>query len=390
MARICVIAYTDYAADPRVRRAAEALVQRGDEVRVICPLTRLTDGRAERSGVILHPTRAVAYAPSTNPLTYVRRYLTFLIAAAFHALRLHLKHRFDVVHVHTMPDFLIFSAIGPKLLGAKLLLDVHDLTPELYASKFDLAESHWIIKGLQAVERASVRLADAAVAVHEPHLNALLAHGNPRDKFTIVMNLPDPAIFRHRNGKGATDDFTLIYHGTVGARHGLDVAVRAVDLARRQVPEIKLRIIGDGDDFDRVAALVDTLGVAASIQLEQGFQRIEDVVPAIECATVGVVPIVDDPFTRYMLPLKLLEYVAVGIPVISSSTPTIRAYFSDDMLAFTVAGDAESLAARMVELYRDPATRERLALEAAKFTEAHHWAKEKQGYYQLIDRLVAS
>lgn len=389
MARVCMIAYTDYAADARVRRAAEALVQRGDEVRVICPLTSLIEARAETSAVILHPTRAVAYAAASNPFSYVRRYLTFLIVAAVHALRLHLKHRFDVVHVHTMPDFLIFSALGPKLLGAKLILDVHDLTPELYASKFGLSESHWIIRVLKTVERASVRLADAAIAVHQPHLDALISHGNPSDKFTIVMNVPDPAIFRHRNGHAPPDDFTLIYHGTVGARHGLDVAVRAVALARRQVPDVKLRIIGDGDDFARVNALVDELGVRESVQLEQGFRRLEDMVPAIERASVGIVPIVDDPFTRYMLPLKLLEYVAVGIPVISSSTSTIRAYFSDEMLALTPSGDAENLAARIVELYNDPAKRTKLANEASRFTEDHHWAKEKQDYYQLIDRLVA-
>lgn len=390
MVRICVIAYTDYAADARVRRAAEALVHRGDEVRVICPLTRLVDGCTEQSGVRLHPVRGVPYTSASHPFTYVRRYLIFVLLAAVHALRLHLKHRFDVVHVHTMPDFLIFSALGPKLLGAKLILDVHDLMPELYASKFGLDKSHWIIRGLKAVERTSVHLADAAVAVHEPHLEALVSHGNPADKFTIIMNLPDPAIFRHHNnGKASAGDFTLIYHGTVGTRHGLDIAVRAVALARRQIPVVGLRIIGDGDDFARVSALVDELGIGHCVRLEQGFRRIEDIVPAIESATVGVVPIVDDPFTRYMLPLKLLEYVAVGIPVISSSTSTIRAYFSDEMLAFTPAGDPDRLAARIVELYHSPAKRRRLVAEASTFTETHHWAKEKEGYYQLIDRLVA-
>ena len=78
--------------------------------------------------------------------------------------------------------------------------------------------------------------------------------------------------------------------------------------------------------------------------LEQGYRPIEDVIPMLERATVGVVPIVDDPFTKYMLPVKLLEYVALGMPVIASSTPTIRAYFSDEMLAFYAPGDADALA----------------------------------------------
>jgi len=110
----------------------------------------------------------------------------------------------------------------------------------------------------------------------------------------------------------------------------------------------------------------------------------------LERASVGVVPIVDDPFTKYMLPVKLLEYVALGMPVIASSTQTIRAHFSDQMLAFAPPGDAEALAARILELYRDPAKRSRLAAEADRFTDQHNWPREKTRYYQLVDSMVKS
>ena len=236
MARVCVIVYTDYAADTRVRRAAEALVGRGDDVTVLCPQSPSLAGRAELSGVRLRPTGPLGYTNANNPLTYVLLYVSFVLAAGVRALRLHLRQRFDVVHVHTMPDFLVFSALGPKLLGAKVILDVHDLMPELYSSKFGLPMSHWIVRGLKWVERLSVRFADAAIAVHGPHLDALVAHGNPRDKFTIVMNLPDPEMFRRRHGVEETSDFTLIYHGMVGTRNGLDVAVRAAQLVQRRHP----------------------------------------------------------------------------------------------------------------------------------------------------------
>jgi glycosyltransferase involved in cell wall biosynthesis len=383
-----------------VRRAAEALAQRGDDVHVICPMTPSLAGRGETPGVVLHPTGAFDYKPS-SPGAYVRRYGAFLLAAAARALRLHRARRFDVVHVHTMPDFLVFAAAGPRLLGAKVILDVHDLTPELYASKFGLAESHWIIRLLKLVERVSVRFADAAVAVHQPHLDALVGHGNPSGKFTIVMNLPDPAMFRPRiagpthaltsgaeNGNEQAGPYTLIYHGMVGTRNGLDVAVRAAALAREHVPDLELVIIGDGDDFPRVRRLVAQLGVSDTVSLDQGLRPIEDVLPALERATVGVVPIVDDPFTRYMLPVKLLEYVALGMPVIASATPTIRAYFSDDMLAFTAPGDPEALAARMVDLYRDPQLRHNLVAQASSFTAEHNWPREKLRYYGIVDSLV--
>ena len=390
MARVCVIVYTNYPADTRVRRAAEALVGRGDEVHLICPPAPSFAGGAEMGGVVLHPTGSIGHKNSSSARAYVMQYLGFTVSAGVKALRLHLRKRFDVVHVHTMPDFLVFSALGPKLLGAKVILDVHDLMPELYASKFGLGESHWIIRSLKVVERLSVRFADAAVAVHRPHLDALVAHGNPADKFTIVMNLPDPAMFRRREDGAQVGEFTLIYHGMVGRRNGLDVAVRAAAIAQDQIPGLKLRILGDGDDLPRVRGLVEELGVGEIVCLEQGLRPIEEVIPALESAAVGVVPIIDDPFTKYMLPVKLLEYVALGMPVISSSTSTIRAYFSEGMLAFSSPGNPEELAARMIELYREPGAGLRLADEADRFTREHNWPREKTRYYQLVDAMVST
>ena len=132
------------------------------------------------------------------------------------------------------------------------------------------------------------------------------------------------------------------------------------------------------------------MDVAATVRLEQGLRPIEEVIPDLESATVGVVPIVDDPFTKYMLPVKLLEYVALGMPVIASSTATIRAYFSESMLAFTQPGDAEALAGRIIELYKDPNRRRALTTEADKFTAEHNWPREKTRYYQLVDSMVGA
>jgi glycosyltransferase involved in cell wall biosynthesis len=126
------------------------------------------------------------------------------------------------------------------------------------------------------------------------------------------------------------------------------------------------------------------------VRLEQGMRPIEQIVPLILEADVGVVPIIDDPFTQYMLPVKLLEYVAVGIPSIASRTATIEAYFDDTMVAFTRPGDPEDLAAQVRALYRDPARRERLALAANRFNEAHSWERERETYYQLVDSLAGS
>jgi glycosyltransferase involved in cell wall biosynthesis len=384
-----MVAFTNYPIDQRVRREAEALVERGDEVDFICLGTPSLGDRRTLNGVVLHPVMDFDYRDGDRPRDYVRRYITFQLAALVRIFQLHLRRRYDVVHVNTMPDSLVFSALGAKLLGAKVVLDVHDLMPELYASKFGLAETHWMIRLLRAVERRSIAFADRAIAVHRPHLDALVEHGNPAEKFTILLNVPDPALFRPRAAPPTPPPFVLMYHGTVGSRHGLDVAIRAVALARDAVPDLELRIVGDGEHFEQIRALVAELGVADSVQLDRRLVPMETLLPRIREASVGLVPILDDPFTRYMLPVKLLEYVALGIPVIASDTRTIRAHFDDDMLCFATPGDAADLAAKIVALYQDPARRARLAAAAGRFNDEHRWDQEKARYLALVDSLVS-
>jgi glycosyltransferase involved in cell wall biosynthesis len=390
MARICMIAYTTYPADMRIRRDAEALVQRGDEVEIICPSTPELEGHESFHGVRVHTVTKFGCEDLHGPIDYIRPYITFLVLATIRLTRLFRKRRYDVIHVHTMPDFLVFSALIPKLFGCKVILDVHDLMPELYSSKFALPETHWMIRLVAAVERLSVRFADRAVAVHQPHLEALVRHGNPADKFTIVMNLPDRATFAPRTRAPDPPPFRLVYHGTVGRRHGLDIAVRAVALARDRVSGLELRVIGDGDYFPQLRELVRELDLEDCVRLEQGFVPVEQLLPMIDGATVGIVPILHDSFTRFMLPVKLIEYLALGVAVIASSSETIEAYFDADVVLLCPPGDPEALAARIVELHDSPSKRQALAVAGLRWSAEHDWEAQKRKYLDLVDSLLTT
>ena len=388
--RVLSIALTNYPVDARVRREAEALVARGMSVDVICPWTPTLGGRRSIEGVDIHPVGTLDVQNELSPLAYINRDVAFVVRAAVAALRLHIRNRYDVVQVNTMPDYLVAAAALPKLLGAKVVLDVHDLVPELYAAKFGVDESSPIIKLVTFVERCCVRYADRALAVHRPHLEALVRHGNPESKFSIVMNTPDTKYFaRQSEEPSISGPFVLLYHGTVSRRHGLETAVRAVEIARQTYDDIELLIIGDGDDLERLKGIVDARGLGEAVQIE-GLQPIEQLGPVFARASAGIVPIVDNPFTRYMLPVKLLEYVALGLPVISSETSTIRAYFDETMVAFVRPGDAADLAAKIVALRRDPDVRESMVRSADTFLEHYSWDRESERYHGLIEALATS
>jgi glycosyltransferase involved in cell wall biosynthesis len=386
---VLMIAFTNYPGDTRVRREAEALVARGDVVDVICPLTDAIGNQRVIGGVRLHPTGTLRQKGELSPLAYIARDLAFVARATFKALRLHRKHRCDVVQVHTMPDYLVAAAVFPKLMGAKVLLDVHDLVPELYAAKFGVDESSMVIRLMKLVERRCVAMADHALAVHKPHRAALVRHGNPESAFTIVMNAPDPRFFTRRSSSPAPGDpFVLVYHGTISRRHGLETAIRAVDIARQTYDDVRLEIVGDGDDVDRLLSIVEQLDLEDVVRIQRGLVPIEELEPILDRATVGIVPIVDNSFTRYMLPVKLIEYVALGIPVICSRTSSIEAYFDDAMVSFFQPGDTSDLAAKIIELRSDEERRRRLVEHADSFLAEHSWSRERDRYYGVVDDLA--
>jgi len=386
--RICMIAYTHYATDSRVRREAEALASRGDLVDVVSLRKPREETIRKLVGVRVLQIWPGRYRGSSSVM-YLASYAGFFVIASICTAVLHLRHRYQIVQVHTMPDFIVFAAVIPKILGAKIVLDVHDLMPELYQSKFGLDERHWLIRLIRWSERQSVRFAHKAIAVNETHLQTLIGHGTPGDKFTIVLNLPDPGLFSGSDTarNGGHRGFRVMYHGTIAARHGLAVAMHAVAVVSREIKDLTFQIVGEGDAIPELTELVNELNLMDCVEFK-GAVALEKLAPLILEADIGVVPLLCDEFTRNMLPVKLLEYVALGLPVVCSKTETIAAYFDDSMLQYFAPGDADGLAEGILALYRSPTRRNQLAENARQFNREHNWATEKLNYCHLIDQLA--
>lgn len=389
MTHVCMVAYTQYTTDTRVRREAEALAARGDEVKVISLREDGRPGSWELNGVRVYALPLGRYRGSNAGL-YLVEYLKFFFTASWLLTSAHLKKRYHVVQVHTMPDFMVFVAVLPRLLGAKVVLDVHDLMPELYQSKFGLPKTHWLIRFVVWVERISIRFADTAIAVHQPHLDLLVSRGNPKGKLAVLLNVPDPKIFTKRaaavstNGRG----LKMIYHGTLARRHGLDIALRAMALLRGRLAGLQLHIIGDGDDLPRLMELIRSLQLTDCVTLSGGMRPMEELVPKILDADIGIVPILYDEFTRWMLPVKLLEYVGLGKPVICTRTETIEAYFDSSMVQYSKPASVSDFADQVAFLYQHPERREELRINSDRFNQEHDWDRQKQSYYDLIDDLL--
>ena len=158
-----MLTHSSYEADNRVRRYAETLVRRGDEVEVIALSSGdIPLGSAEISGVTVYRIQH-RERNERSKWTYAWRLLRFLLASSMLITRLHRRRRYDLIHIHNMPDFLVFAAWYPRWTGVRLILDIHDLVPELFASKFNLADKSKYIIFLKGVEKASSAFVDHVI-----------------------------------------------------------------------------------------------------------------------------------------------------------------------------------------------------------------------------------
>lgn len=386
--RICMVAYTHYDTDARPRRAAEALVARGDEVEFVA----LADGDTPRKravgGVRVLELGVQRYRGDAG-LRYGSSYIRFFLRALAIVSRRHFARRYDVVYIHTMPDFMVFSALPSRLFGARVVLDIHDTMPELFQSKFGLGEANVWVRGLRLVERASCAFADRVICVHDAHRVLLERRATLAPKLTVVMNLPDPSVFGPRlaveTEHGNPEVSRVVYHGTISRRLGPDLAVDAFQAIAPRLPGARLQLFGTGDAADELAIRIERSGVADRIEFPGRRFQVDEVPTLVRGASVGIVPNRDDPATRLMLPVKLLEYVYLGVPVVAPRLPTVRHYFDDNAVAYFEPGNAADCARVLEDVLKSPARRNAMRAASAAFCERYSWERVKCDLYAAVD-----
>jgi len=391
--RHCMIVFAMYPlGETRVQREAEALIKRGYEVDVIC--VRMPGEPAadhykgvrvfrEEYGFPLRITKSGGLGEK------FLNYLRFFVSAAIRVNQLHRQQPYDTIQTHNLPDFLVFSALLPKLGGVPIILDLHDLMPEFYAGRFRNKRA-WLLRLIRWQERQACSFASHVITVSEHWRQALIQRGVPPDKCSVVMNVADDNIFRPLEDDHPRPSdhagFRLIYHGVVVERYGLDLAVRAVAQVRQDIPNIHLTLMGIGDYIPTLSQMIQDLGLNDHVTIDK-LHLAEELPGIIRTADLGIVPYRNDVFTDGLLPTKLMEYAALGVPAIAARTTAIQAYFGDTMAEFFEPGNVDDLARCIRMLYNNPARLRELAQGCEKFNQRYNWAKVGAEYVALIERL---
>ena len=386
---VCMIGYTLYESDGRVIRYAETLAKRGDRVDFVA-VSKGDGTPAEEvlNGVHLFRVQTRSFREKSQP-SYLYAILSFFFRTMWFLMWRRRKVRYDLVHVNSVPDFLVFSAWFPKVRGAKIILDIHDLLPELYASKFKLSNKTLLFRLLLGVERASAAFADYVIAANDIWRGKLVGRtpSITEENCTAILNFPDREVFFPQGRTRNDGKFIMIFPGSLNWHQGVDIAIRALARIKDVVPNAEFYVYGDGPAVSALIELAQSMGVGDRVVI-QGSRDLGEMAGIMENADLGIVPKRNDSFGDEAFSTKSLEFMLMGLPVIMSETKIDRYYFNDSLVKFFRPGDDAALAEAMLTMIRNPELRKRLAKNALEFAKNYDWESNQDKYLNIVNRLT--
>jgi len=387
--RVCMVTHSHYARDNRVIRYAESLAARGDEVDVLSLRPTPDAPDHERvNGVNVYLLQNRFSKKSEGALAYLWPVIRFFMTASVWITRHYGKRKYDVCHIHNIPDFLVFAAWHPRLRGAKLILDIHDIVPEFFASKFAEREQTKFSRSLLIMERWSARFAHRIIIGNHLWIEKYATRTGANGKCSVFINNVDTNVFFPRPRTRHDGKFIIIFPGGLQWHQGLDIAIRAFQKIAHQLPHAEFHIYGDGNMKDSWIALALELGLAEKVRFFEPLP-VHEVAEIMANADLGVVPKRADSFGNEAYSTKIMEFMSLGVPVVASATKIDRYYFDDSVVRFFESGNPDALAAAMTDVLRDGPKREKMVSLASDYVAKNSWETRKGDYLKLVDDLCS-
>lgn len=380
--KACMIVQEHYPKDVRVRKEAQSLVARGHKVWVIALRADEEPVQEIVNGVSVH--RVGIPKRRGGILRYLIEYGVFFLAAMFRLNVLDMQEGFDVVHVNTLPDFLVFAAVVQKAKKKRIILDMHEIMPEFFMSKFRVGSEYWAVRCLQFLERVSLRFADDVITVNEPIRHIFLNRAIPDRPIAVVMNTVSATTFKAAN-KRAHKGFNCIYHGTISDIYGLDIALQGFANVSRRYPDLSFHIFGDGPSLPQLQDLANSLNLQGSVVFH-GAVPYDTMIRRLEEMDLGILALRKDVFLNLSFSNKLAEYIFLKIPVVSSDLDTVMYYFSDDCLLYFTSGDVHDLGNKIEFAYLHQDTMRAKAEQAYKTAQPLDWDAMAKIFVSIVEQ----
>jgi glycosyltransferase involved in cell wall biosynthesis len=267
--------------------------------------------------------------------------------------------------------------------------------PELMTTIFGFRENSLPVAILMRTEKLSIWFADQVLTVNLACKRIFSSRSCDAEKIEVVMNCPDQEIFSFRAPEGSYErrpnkPFVLMYHGSIVERHGLDLAIKALEIVRHTIPEIELRVFGSPTPFlelVRESAEWKKLGGAIKYM---GPKSLEDIAEAVVECDLGIIPNRRSIFTEINTPTRIFEYLSRGKPVIAPLAPGITDYFGPEDLFYFELGNVSELADGIEQVYRNPLKVQEILERGQEIYLKHSWNQEKERFLNTVAKILRS
>jgi glycosyltransferase involved in cell wall biosynthesis len=195
-----------------------------------------------------------------------------------------------------------------------------------------------LIAGL--LEIFCARRADLITVVTESNRTRLIKQGVPADRILVVSNTPEPAESKPRK-PSTRDTVRFVFAGLITKVRGLDRFLAGL-AGVRDKKGFQFDIIGDGPERPRMEALSAQLGLRGLVNFRGWMSRarLEEVLPGFD---VGVIPHILSDHTNTTIPGKLFDYMAVGLPILSTDMVPCREVIQEVGCGWLASDTAEAL-----------------------------------------------
>ncbi len=306
----------------------------------------------------------------------------FLFLSTVLLVRLHLLARFDLVHVHSLPDFQVFCALPLKAAGVPVLLDLHEGMPEIVAARFGTSPRALLARVAAVFERLSVRFADHVVVANDGIRSALVSRGLPETHVSTVYNSSDVSVRalapeETRRRLDLPDGKLLVHAGGINPERDLETLLRAVALLPAGLCDC-LVLAGDGDP-EYVSEL---RRVARQHRIEDrirfvGKRTREEAVALMSLSEIGVVTLQENPLTQLAWPTRIIEFAGLRKPLVVPRLGFLSQVLGD-CAEYYIPGDAESLAGALSRAMRDANRAESALLRLQDLSDRFEWARVRE------------
>ena len=384
--RACILRQNDIY-DGELQREAEALAGAGFDVEVLCQRAVGAPRRATVNGVrvIRLPVSRGSRGSVGKAFAYGR---FFLLASGYLAVQ-HIRRPYAVVEVMSMPDFLVFAALVPRVFGSKVVAKLQEPTPELATTIFGPTTLTGV---LARIEQWAIRFAHHTVTVTDQLKQRFIERGAAGERITVVLNCADPHEMRPaRSYPSARTEpgFVVVCHGTIEDRYGQDTIIGAASLLLDEMPDLRVVITGRGSGIENMMCAITDRGVQDVVRFE-GWVSLDRLKEILCSADVGVVAQKSSPYSHLVHTNKMVDYWIFGLPVIASRLRAVSELYDARFIEYFEPGDEIGLAAAIRRLRADPERRAELAENGKLAQSRNGWTSQRVTYLGVFEELLGN